>query len=256
MSPFDKTLSDDFVKMQSKLDGMWNEVYSAPKEVTPINFAEFESKIKNKQAVAQLKAEYEAKSFKVVKTEYQTAEQAAAAVQKAEGEAVFLRDMATMMQNRIDSFKYASTIIPFMSLEEQIALTPGLDQEFDRQLSNYQQVTDANVVKALELDTAKIIADVEAGQLPEVPAEGVNKIMFTPVYFALLKEHADFAADVQKKYKITLPSAEGLINTSLKKQGALPTMEQINEHLETMELPFVLSAIQPPKSEMYPKYAF
>eukprot|EP00461_Guttulinopsis_vulgaris_P001691 UN01691 len=257
MSPFDKQLGEDFVKMQNKLDGMWREVYAAPKEVSPIDFSHFDAKIKNKQALAQIKAEYEAKQFKVVKSDYQSKEAADALVKKAETEAALMLDVVSSFEQRIQAFKFASTVIPFLELEDEIALVPGLDQEYDRQLSNYMQVPDANVIKALDIDTTKMIADLDAGVLPEIPAEGMTKIMFTPVYFKLLETHQDFVNNVDKKYGIRLPSAETLINHSLKKQNALPTLEQINEHLETMELPFVLSAIQPAKpitESPYPQF--
>lgn len=244
-SPFEKDLPQEFAEAQTTLDTMWREVYAAPKEVKPIDFAYFEGKIKNKTAFAEIKKQYEAVSFPVVKTAFQTKEAAEAKVKAAKGQAEFMQDTIVNYKARIEQLKFASTVIPFLSLQEEIKLVPGLDQEFDRQLSNYLQIPDENVIKALDLDTTKINEQLAAGVFPELPAEGINKIMFTPVYFAAIKQHEDYCQSVLAKHKIQLPSATALINASLKAQGQLPTMEEINQHLDEMELPFTLTAVKP-----------
>lgn len=245
-SPFSKTLPQDFINMQAQLDTMWAEVYSAPKQVEDIDFAPFDAKIKNKAALEQLKKEYAATTFTVTKSLFQTAEAAAAKVKAAESEATFMRDSAAGLKARIEQLEALSTVIPFMSLDQQIQLTPGLDQEFDRQLSNYHQLTDEQTIKALDVDVAKISAALNSGNLPEVPAEGINRIMYTPVYFAALKQHDDEVKKVVKeKYNLNVPSAASIIHNSLKRQNALPTIEQVNAHLDELQLPFVLTAVKP-----------
>jgi len=244
-SPFSKSLPQEFVNMQSQLDSMWAETYAAPKEVAPLDFAPFDAKIKNKPALEALKKEYASKTFTVTKTQYQTPEAAAAKVKAAESEATFMRDSALMLKNRIQQLRYASAVIPFMTLEAQISLTPGLEQEFDRQLSNYIQVTDPGILKALDVDCGKITAALEAGNLPEIPAEGITKILYTPVYYAALHQHGQVQKKVREKYNLNIAGAEQIIFSSLKRQNALPTIEQVNQHLDDMQLPFVLSAIEP-----------
>lgn len=242
-SPFSKALPQEFVDSQSQLDKMWAETYSAPKEVTPVDFAPFEAKIKNKTALEQIKAEYNSKTFKVVKSLFQTPEGAAAKVKAAESEAAFMADTASKFQNRIAQLKFASTVIPFLSLPEQIALTPGLDQEFDRQLSNFEQMTNEDVTAAMDFDVEKMNKDLDAGLLPEIPAAGVNKILFTPVYFAALSLHNSTREEIKKQFGVNIPAAEQILVRSLKRQDALPSVEELSAHLDAMELPFVLSAI-------------
>lgn len=248
-SPFAKAPPAEFVAMQGQLDAMWSEVYSAPQKVEDIDFTVYEAKIKDKAAVAALKAEYESVKFVVQPSLFQSAEAAAAKVKAAESEATFMRDSAASLKSRIKQLETLSTIIPFMSLEQQINLTPGLDEEFDRQLSNFHQLTDKKTLNALDVDTTKITEALEAGNLPEVPAEAINRIMYTPVYFAAINEHdTKIKAAIKEKYGLNVPCAKTIIGRSLKRQNALPSIEQVNQHLDELQLPFVLTALKPEKS--------
>lgn len=244
-SPFAKTLPQNFIEMQSKLDEMWAETYAAPKDVTPLDFAPYEKKIKNKAVVEALKKEYASKTFTAVKSDYQTPEAAAAKIKAAESEAQFMADTVTQLQQRIQQLKFASTIIPFLSTEEQVALVPGLDQELDRRLSNFEHFATSEYFNDMTIDFSKMQAQLNKGELPEVPAVAVNRIMFTPVYFAALSYHNKTRQQIKNKYKLEIPTAEALLARSLKRQNALPNYEQINAHLDALNLPFVLSAIKP-----------
>jgi hypothetical protein len=245
-SPFSKSLPQEFVNMQAQLDTMWAEVYAAPKEVTDVDFAPFDAKIKNKAALEAIKKEYGATTFTVTKSLFQSAEAAAAKVKAAESEATFMRDSAAGLKTKIEQLSALSTVIPFMSLDQQIQLTPGLDQEFDRQLSNYQQLTDQTTLKALDVDCGKISAALKSGNLPEVPAEAINRIMYTPVYFAAVKQHDEgVVKTVKAKYGLDVPSATSIIHNSLKRQNALPSIDQVNAHLEELGLSFILTSVEP-----------
>lgn len=248
-SPFAKTAPADFIAMQGQLDAMWSEVFTAPTQVADIDFAPWEAKIKNKAAVADLKKQYQSVQFVVQKTLFQSPEAAAAKVKAAESEATFMRDSAASLKSRIKQLETLSTLIPFMSLEQQIQLTPGLDEEFDRQLSNFNQLTDKKTLDALDVDTSAITASLAAGNLPEVPAQAINRIMYTPVYFAALNEHdTKVKAAIKEKYGLIVPSARKIIGRSLKRQNAILSIEQVNAHLDELQLPFVLTAVKPEKT--------
>ena len=245
VSPFESGPSPQFTDMQKSLDDMWREVYSAPKSVPKVNFEQYDAVIKNKSALKAIKADYEAAQFKVVKSDYQTKEAADKLVQSAQAEARLMGDLETALKTRIDALKFASTVIPFLTLEEELALTPGLEEEFARQLENGQQLPDINVIKALDYDSEKIKQQLANGILPEFPAEAVNKTLLTPIWFRILDEHADFTKAVKEEYNVTLPNAESIILNSLARQGQRPDAQQIHDHIEALELPFVFSAIPP-----------
>src|SRR5690606_29615785 len=92
----------EFKDHESKIDAMWRDVYSAPAEVSPIKWDQWEGKIKDKNAVAALKQEYDSKKFTVEKSLYQSEEQAASAVKAAENQVEFLKSVITDFKKEID----------------------------------------------------------------------------------------------------------------------------------------------------------
>ena len=198
---------------------MWRDVYSAPTEVAPIKWSEWEAKIKDKKAVAELKKEYEAKTFTAQKSLYQSAEAEQKAVKAAENHVEFLKAVIDKFKNEIAETRALSSYAPFLSFYQRVKVVPGLDEEFDRQLCAFQQITPESTIRALDtVNPKKMLADLQEGKIPNLPHEAIQATLGTPVFLEIMKSHDAFV-QLGKKYGVELNDAVDIIGDEREKLG-------------------------------------
>lgn len=201
-----------YKEIEERIAAIWRDVYSAPSSVTPIDFTQWEKLIQNKALVAEIKKEYQSKTFPVSAPEvYQTEAQAQAAIDAAVKESEFYVKLAADLKVELDAVDAEIAVQPFLTTVQIVRAIPGLYDEYERQLEDLQPYTPDHVIKALDtLDAVAVSESLAAGKIPDFPLEAYEALdASSPVRQFVDQDVEAFRAEAAK-YGVKTPTVAEL----------------------------------------------